>query len=1494
MAAQCEPAAVSYRVQSDDVRLQQSKAQVQTAELFVGKDPAPGGMYNANMGPTDMRHKCNSCHFGRRGCQGHPGHIQLPFPLTLPLAVGESRKWLRVVCLRCSALMADPTTNSRIRACPPSRKLGMAAAVSNTAGMVCANCGETHPKIVKTADDNFTYAKQWQRKGRLVEEPIYPYELDRIFKRISDESVRALGRDPLVAHPSSFLIHNLQVPPVSIRPAVRMMGPGGFGSSCHDINSILQYISKATEKATGGAGPVPLPPPGEPPREALVDQIMTLQQLVYDLQLGGSASATQRNTGKRGVVTGGRAIESIGRRLPRKKGRGRKHLAGKRVWWIGRDTISGRSQLTVEEVGIPESFARSLQVIETVTPENASRLAQPFNNGRQKYPGSTRVFRAATGTMHDVDGFRGGRLEPGDRLYRDVITGDYACFNRQPSLERSAINVHRVVVIRDIYSDSTLPTPPQFKTFQFNVIDTPLYNADFDGDEMNLIVIANDGARAEAEILGWVAEAFISTKTSGPVLGMVQDSTVGSKLLSTAGQMDKLHVMTLFERGRMPCDFSDMPPHANADGSGTIDGREVISRLFEQFPVSLEKRPTSFSETTEMYRTFRPEDTRTVMRRGRLVSGPLDKATVGSGAIGGVFHRISRVYGSQAAIQCIFALQQATIAHLNVRGFTVSLSDMLLPPENEKMVCDIVSGMCRESEIINEQLISRKIVAPLGLTVHDAYELKQIEALKVPDMILGPILGAIEDGNGMYDMVASGSKGNYKNIINIMGVVAQITINSRRIEPGTDGRTLAYFARGDMSPEASGFVRSNYVKGLTACEHYFGSMNGRNDLTNKALSTASTGYANRKSIMSAQSAIVGPTRDVCGPDLVSALYGDDGMDARHVEPIQFETVYLSDAEVREKFAVKGQADSAEEVAQLLEDRDSYRNVFLTTEQVNFSYAFSGKTLMAVNVRAIAQNHFGVDGPVASPARTTKQVAADLAFMRKRVAQFCERLPYLLLNSAQEEAGAPVPLYMQAAVAHIRRILRVELSTAKLKEYDASPPLLEAVFDAVQLRFQKSLVASGEAVGVLASQAVSEPLTQYMLDSHHRSVSGGTNKSGIVRPLEIMSARPKEREESPEMQIRGLVKGGDGVSRITNDPAILQTMADELKLLNLKQLTHTWEVLYEPFPSTAELTHGKPGPGLQDSYFPDYISDWAWIHESARGNPLLKVPENLTQWCFRFVLDRMQMVMKRISLETVVTRLREAFPTIYIVHTVEGRTKFAPGIVVRVYLSAAVLRRTATSKVVSPEKVVDEFFESLYYTPLRGLPGISDARVEKSIKHQIVAEGPDAGKLEREASTHVIKTVGTNLHEALLYECIDKNSLVSSSIGETIMMYGIEAGRIKIVNEIRRVMGGRTPNLRHLYLYADQMTRTGRHTPFEIAGIVAREPNNTMLGSLAHGPVAAFTRAALEGIVNPIYGIATPLMLGSIPKVGTGSVQFAVDNDYVAQRRKSVRSVIESL
>jgi DNA-directed RNA polymerase beta' subunit len=463
---------LSFGLNGDDENTANSFATVSSYELYTAQGaPVSGGAYDLRLGTTDHAFRCLTCAQGKKMCPGHRGLLPLKAAVPQPIAIAEIRRWLRVICLRCGALVVDEAKYAHVA---PGRRLAEAA-TAETEGAKCSRCGAVHGKISKDPEDHFTF---WlepagaRAAGDARGVKLYFDTIRAMFERVADSDVERLGRS-LEVHPRVLVLTKLNFPPATIRPGVKGFG-GGSGNSYHDSTNLLQHIVKRNlalpdvlPAAMGPAGPAePGPNDGELDRA-----LQNLQQLNFDLTMGSSGtSVTQGSKGRRGLVMGPTPVKSILRNLARKEGRLRANGLGQRVFYISRSTISGNMRFPIDVVGVPLAFARTLQVCETVQDYNRARLMPFFLNGRRQYPGCTHVVRRATGEVHDVAGLRDGRLEVGDVLYRDVVNGDLAFFNRQPTLERSSIGVHRVVVIPD----------PSVHTFQFNVLACENYNADFD------------------------------------------------------------------------------------------------------------------------------------------------------------------------------------------------------------------------------------------------------------------------------------------------------------------------------------------------------------------------------------------------------------------------------------------------------------------------------------------------------------------------------------------------------------------------------------------------------------------------------------------------------------------------------------------------------------------------------------------------------------------------------------------------------------------------------------------------------------------------------------------------------------------------------------------------------------------------------------------------------------------------------------------------------
>lgn len=1402
-------------VGSDDIKYY-AQGKVTSEELFIGQTPVSGGLYSLEMGATTTS-PCMTCEKKMGECIGHFDLLDLNYPIISPLFIRQIGQWLKSVCFKCGASLLDLKDYTYI---PAGKRLKEVAAMLSNKQVTCKNphCLTVQPKIEKNPDDYISF-NMITKDGSIRR--LYPHDMMDIFGRITQETIKGMGQTSENG-PNKLILTKLLIPPVTIRPSVKSAVMLAEGTDYAGIITFLQYIVKKNKSM----------PTKIPSSISLEDskKILNLQQLYFDFIVGSSITGN-----KRGLIVGNKQAQSIMKRQIKKVGRIRGNLLGKRVWFISRTTIAGNPAIRIDQVIMPYAYAKVLQREESVIEINKSKMKLLLSTDVKHYPRATRV-KKQNGGVYDATRFRDGNIEDGDRIYRDVTDEDIILMNRQPSLEKTAIGGHKPIISKDL----------TLKTFQFNVCACKWYGADFDGDAMVGIVPRSLMAYIEAKILSRVQNNFISAKTSGPINGQVQDSTLGCfELTKSDVRINRYHAMSMYSL------LGNDAPILNWNQE-IFTGRDIISGLLKKYPVSLIAKPTYYDENFAGVIPYDPKDIKVMITNGVHESGVLDKKTIGEGAVGGIYHLISREYGSKVALDKVYDSQQAALRFLANVGFSISLADLVLPADKRQAIADEASGLLREAQIINDQLIAGEILPPIGMTVHEFYEKLQINALKKSDVVMRSVLGGLNTKyNGMYKMPAVGSKGNWPNLEHITAFVGQIDINTERIgETFSFRRTSPYHTRFSMDPRAYGFISNSYVSGMRSDEFIPSDMNGRYDLINKALSTSITGYQMRKSIDALQSAQVDFFRRVCiHHKIVEYLYGEDGLDPQSVENVKFPTVMLNDKELEEKYLNQA---FPEEFKLIKQDRDMYRAAFLGIESINFNSPMNDVHILPVNIERIVVSAIRKNAD-------NKSSENDVSEMVKRVITFAESIPYVLINEIQEKQRSKIPLHISAASSLLQMSIRCELNSKTVLPR-LTMNKLDEIFLRIRADYSKALVDYGSGVGFWASQAICEPLTQYMLDSHHRSISGGTNKSGIIRVKEILGARPVEEEQSPEMLIRPLPE-------YEQDMIKVREIANGIELLTFGRFIKNNPIkLFEQY---GQLVY----PGLK--------TDAKWIQEFETFHPLIKAPGDLANWCIWVELDKAMLLLKGMQLEMIVTKLRTKHPDVFIIHNRETD----PRIRLRLYVRVGYF-----GKNVATEDKLDTLITNLLDTPIRGVLGIQNVNVVP-ITRQLVS--PTTGGIIKQ-NVYAIKTVGTNIYGVALNKYIDPYSIVSTSIGDTYKMFGIEAARQKIISELGATVESSKPSIRHIQIYADVMTCTSKVKSVEQSGLVAREKNNPLLLSALADPQKHLKEAAIHGKTNTIYGAAAALMVGDIPKYGTYYCNVSVNEEFVKKNTKTIESVIEEL
>lgn len=979
---------------------------------------------------------------------------------------------------------------------------------------------------------------------------------------------------------------------------------------------------------------------------------------------------------------------------------------------------------------------------------------------------------------------------------------------------------------------------------------------------MNILFCRSNRTANEIRELSSPSQFFISYKDGTPKVGEAQDSLIGTAELTRSDtRIDKYHAMQMFTQIRVYHDFSQYP----ADKIFT--GRDLISILLKETNNLINYTGTAsiYKENQASYRKYDPKDIKVEIDRGELKSGVLDKSSIGEGAHGGIFHIIHNQYGPNAALEASYNIQQMAISYLFNRGVTVSIGDILLKEESLKEIYKIEETLIAESLQITEKLNKGKLIPPIGKTITEYYEQLQTNALNPEDAYWEHILASIDpETNGLYKMIMTGSKGKLFNFKNISSAIGQIEINGERMKENFGGRTLPYFTKYDSNPISKGYIGNSYLSGITITEFLFHTQEARYALINKALSTSITGMHNRMAIKNLESLLVDNQRKATnGKKIIQLIYGADGSDPRFIEKVRFPTMKkdVSDVQFEQEYHAKVdlfdkefhnknvQKELDNEFSQLKKDRDFYRELFLNLEMTS-GKVYNDSAVMPVNVnRIIEDTLYNLE----LKKFKSKSVNLDPLKTIEKVNHLCENIVYCLVNEIQEKKKMFISAYLKNSTTLLQILIRSYLNCASLVKRGINDEALEIIIKHIRNTYSKSLISYGKAIGIIAAQSISEPMTQMVLDSHHNSGAASTKKKGMFRIKEILGARPTDKMKAPSMTLQVLPE-------FRKNKIKVQEIANHIEMLNLRRFVKGWQIFFEKY--------GNP-------VHPAFKQEKEMIAEFEKYNIHVKVPSDLANWCIRFSLDKSILIEKQMKVETIYHKLRQEFPASYIVYSTDN----SDNIVMRVYFRNIISKKAYITK----DQMI-ELKNDILDTVIRGIKGIKAAYVQEGPKTEVRDDGSVSSD-----TNYFIFTDGTNMEEILENPYIDPDVAQSDSVLEMLDIGGITAARQKIINELKHQVEGSSH--RHYTIYADEMTFTGNVTSIDRYGSAKRE-SSIMLRISDASPIAVIEESAVNGFVDDLSGISPPIMIGKHCTAGDLYNSFKLDEKFVSSKVKDLNALLD--
>ena len=801
---------IGFRMLSPEMIKKMARVRIVNSELYDADGyPIEGGVMDPRLGVIDPGLYCRTCNSGIGDCLGHFGYLELARPIIHVLYVKHVYEMLKIICQKCSALMAetDITHKSMLQ---PNK---------------CPKC------------------KAKQKKVKFVKPYTYYEEADELdpmiirerFEKVSDGDAAKMGFKG--GRPEWLIITLFPIPPVTMRPSITLeTGERSEDDLTHKLVDIVRINQSLKENIEIGA-----------PDFIIRDLWELLQYHVstyFDNELTGAPLARHRS---------GRPLKGLIQRLKAKEGRLRGNLLGKRVNFSARTVIAPDPRLSINEVGIPEVVARELSIPVAVTDFSKKVVADLIRHDKVNYvtrPDARKIKITEDNRKEILSSIDTGWLA--DRQLQD---GDIVLFNRQPSLHRISIMAHRVRLM-------------PYNSFRINPSVCFPYNADFDGDEMNLHALQNEEARVEANYLMLVEKNIISPKLGAPVIGLDLDNISGMFLLTDKNlSLDKRETARLLALAGIDIDIPDKE---------RFTGKEIFSLIL---PSGLNaKFDSNFSKN------FTPEqkqaqDGIVVIKDGKLFSGRIDAAAVGPEK-GLIISRINRLWGPEKVSEFIDRTARLASSYLLMRGFSIGLSDLdIIPHVKKEITSNLEEAQKKANSFIHHFKAETMEILP-GMTPEESLEAHILKVLAKTISDLSIMVSSSIRESDLVMMAKSGSKGSYINITQMIAAVGQETILGERIRNGYIDRTLPHVLPHDLSPSSKGFVAHGFRTGLQPFEVFWDIMNGREGLMDKSLRTRKSGYMQRRLVNALQDLKIGHDRSVRNSlgDIVQFRAGEDAVD----------------------------------------------------------------------------------------------------------------------------------------------------------------------------------------------------------------------------------------------------------------------------------------------------------------------------------------------------------------------------------------------------------------------------------------------------------------------------------------------------------------------------------------------------------------------------------------------------------------------------------------
>jgi len=1440
---------LQFSIFSPDEIRKGSVAEITSRDTYINNKPVIGGLFDPRMGVLEPGLICPTDGLDYMKTPGYFGHIELARPVFYIQYLSTTQKIMRCVCFKCSKLLISKDKYKQANKMTNDAKwkyvFGLCGKVKRCGDDSEDGCGTLQPNKIRKEGLASIFA-EWKnddKDGEPIIIKVTPEMVLKNFKRISDDDVTFMGFSPLFSRPDWMICQVMIVPPPAVRPSVKH---DAQQRSEDDLTHILVNIIKTNktlqEKIKNNA-----------PANVIEDWTTVLQYYIatqVDNKIPGVAAVAQRS---------GRPLKAIRDRLNGKSGRMRSNLMAKRVDYSARSVITADPNISIKELGVPLKIAKNITKPVHVNKMNRAFLLKLVQNGPDNWPGA-KMLEKRNGEIITLRYFLDRNsivLEEGDIVHRHMMDGDAILFNRQPTLHRMSMMCHLVRIMH------------QGDTFRMNVADTKPYNADFDGDEMNLHMPQDPESEAELKYLAAIPYQIISPANNSSIIGIFQDSMLGSYQFTreniTFNAREAMNLLMMFDS----VNENNLNEIIRGEHThGRLSSFNLLSQIMP--PLSLKYKTKSFKDDVD-----KMEDSNAVLEihDGTYIRGQLDKSALGAGTKG-LLHRICNDFGNMASAKFIDDLQNIVTEYMKSSAFSVGISDLISDENTKQKIIEIITKKKVEVKDLIDQVQIGIFENNTGKTNVEEFETQVNSILNQATSESGKVgLKNLGKNNRFVTMVSAGSKGSELNISQMISCLGQQNVDGKRIPYGFESRTLPHFTKYDDSPSARGFVESSYINGLSPQELFFHAQGGRVGLIDTAVKTSTTGYIQRRLIKGLEDLMVSYDMTVRTNKnkIVQFKYGDDNFDTTKVESQAIPIVSMSIQDIYAHYLLTEENQKPKFLSNIFIKDTLYRHKKQNTEFL--------KTTQKYIERMIENRENIIKKVFKNKSDTNVNSPVAFAFIINNIQGQCgisssSMVDITLLECLEmvENCYANLEKIYYAPPTKLFYALYYYYLSPKnllvIKRFNKAALLL--LLDTITITYKKAIVAPGEMVGMIAGQSIGEISTQMTLNTFH--FAGVSSKSNVTRGVprieEILSLSSDIKNPSLCVYLN---------SEDEQSKEKAQNIMYMLEHTKLEEVVNSIEICFDPDDLNTMIQEDRDA-------IQQYKAFETMVEECVESSTK-ELDSEKSKWVIRMVMDPEIMLEKNITMDDINFTLKHIYnDQITCIYSDYNADK----LIFRIRMNEVIKQTSGKSGSSSQKKTKmnpldqsDQIYllknfqdQLLHNIILRGIKGIN-----KVILRKIVDNMEEQNGIFKKQDIWVLDTIGTNLLEVLGLNFIDTNRTYSNNIIEIYNVLGIEAARQIIYNELVEVVefDGTYVNYHNYITLVDRMTST-----YKLISIFRHGINNDNIGPIAKASFEEtpemFLKAAKHAELDTLRGVSANVMCGQEGFFGTSAFQVVLNID----------------